>query len=100
MMSWVVPFSFDTVLSLLSIVRAIRVSRKLKTPLTTQLIRDGERKHHYVTMSMSDHIAGFGYYGLAFAAPTVLCSLTASQDDDCLIRHVSINIRGVFLCQF
>jgi len=40
-MAWVVPFSFDTTLSLLSIVRAMRVSRRLKTPLTTQLIRDG-----------------------------------------------------------
>ena len=40
-MAWIVPFIIDTTLSLLSIVRAMRVSRKLKTPLTTQLIRDG-----------------------------------------------------------
>jgi len=40
-MAWIVPFIFDTTMSLLSIVRAMRVSRSLKTPLTTQLIRDG-----------------------------------------------------------
>ena len=39
--AWACPFVFDTILSLLSIVRAMRISRKLKTPLTTQLIRDG-----------------------------------------------------------
>jgi len=60
-MAWVVPFSFDTTMSLLSIIRAMRVSRKLKTPSTTQLIRDGERKH-CCDMPMSDHLAGFGYY--------------------------------------
>jgi len=41
-MSWVVPFSFDTAMSTLSIIRAIRVSRELKTLLTTQLVRDGD----------------------------------------------------------
>ena len=64
-MAWIAPFGFDTIMSFLSIVRAMRVSRKLKTPLTTQLIRDGERKHCCATMTMSDHLAGFGYYGYA-----------------------------------
>ena len=42
-MTWVMPLSFDTAMSALAIIRAMRVSRKLKTPLTKQLIRDGER---------------------------------------------------------
>jgi len=41
-LSWAMPLSFDTAMSSLAIVRAMRVSRKLKTPLTKQLIRDGE----------------------------------------------------------
>jgi len=40
--AWAFPFVFDTILSLLSIVRAMRISRRLRTPLTTQLIRDGK----------------------------------------------------------
>ena len=63
--AWIVPFSFDTALSLLSIVRAMRVSRKLKTPLTTQLLRDGARTYFSVTATLSNHLAGFGYYGCA-----------------------------------
>ena len=42
LMAWIVPFTLDTAMSSLALVRAMRVSRKLKAPLVRQLIRDGE----------------------------------------------------------
>jgi len=95
-LAWIVPFSFDTVMTLLSIVRAMRVSRKLKTALTTQLIRDGAKTCSCATMTMSDYLAGFGYYGytpLWYGYFQV--SLTASQADDKHLRYGPGFIFGV-----
>ena len=94
-MAWAVPFGFDTTMSLLSIVRAMRVSRKLKTPLTTQIIRDGAKTYIYMTMTMSDHFAGFGYYGCApLGCSYPRFSLITSQADDSHIRHVFDDVFG------
>jgi len=97
-LAWVVPFSLDTAMSTLSIVRAMRVSSKLKTQLTSQLIRDGAWKFLYVAVSKSDHLAGFYYYGCASLAIVISSvSLTASQADDNGVYHGIGAILGAWL---
>jgi len=90
-LTWVMPLGFDTVMSALSIVRAMRVSRKLRTPLTKQLIQDG-----YYTISHASLrrfliiLQGSGIMGArCWGNRHLVASLTASQTNDVHLRRGS-----------
>ena len=90
-LTWVMPLGFDTVMSALSIVRAMRVSRKLRTPLTKQLIQDG----YYTTSHASLRrfliiLQGSGIMGArCWGNRHLVASLTASQTNDVHLRRGS-----------